>query len=95
MINLILCLTLLNIGITSHSAKIFNVQLDKIENLMKNDAQGDINQPEIVMPCRLENGVSYEFAILCINSDINEILRHYNMNKELTFINKSNWSKEK
>lgn len=86
MVNLILCLTLFNIGVVSKDARIFNAQLNKIERIMNNDGSGDIMQDYVSMPCRVAANITIDIDG-CINPDLNTIMNHYKLRRELNLIN--------
>lgn len=72
----------------SHSARIYNIKLDQIEEIMNNDGSGDIMGHVISMPCRIENGVLMTFFADCTTANMNEIMNHYKLRRELNLINK-------
>lgn len=86
MMNLILCLTLLNIGVTSNNAKEYNHKLDQIQEIMNGDMSGDIIQDYIYMPCRVHEGDLKTTA--CMDANLNTIMNHYKLRRELNLINK-------
>ena len=89
MVNLILCMTLLNIGISSQSPMIYNIKVDQIEQIINNDLSGDTMGEYVVMPCRLKGGgIPIDEVTACNNANLNTIMRHYKLRREIDLINK-------
>lgn len=65
MYNLVLCLTLLNIAISSNSATTYNKYINQISRI--------INEP---MPCQAYNGM---LLYPCNKENFETILKHYKM----------------
>lgn len=74
MINLIICLTMLNIAMNCSTAEDYNRQISKINNIFAKEP--DINGKIDALPCQAINGDKKDE---CNNINMNVILKHYHV----------------